>query len=392
MPPRKSGPTLAPISWEADNHNLLRKMFAEVEKKDNRLVIIGKKNPSENSVGLSKIAVFKGIGKIILPDAAAIDEDGLAKRVKNKYDSMYALYKKQAKRLRQTGGGLGGNDAKDEDDDSSHEYMSFYIPQGGPEDTAEPRVKNLWSQITEEFEFFPFFHNLYSTRANVNPPVIITGVGPTGRKIVHLQPPSDKAATPAHVPFPDHLIDPALLNLSATPPPLPPATPLPPQSRSSSPIPWSPSPQKKRPSPVKRSPLKENRVPPSSTQKVKVKSENKNDTVLSAALLRARENVKKTPAKRTLEDTLVSLHEATVKQAAKRAATQDDLAKRRLMIEEKGQVLEMFRAGMYSQEAAMEEIAKIESQYTFTQPSPAKRRRPRDILADQPNKNPSLNL
>jgi hypothetical protein len=92
----------------------------------------------------------------------------------------------------------------------------------------------------KEFPFFPFFHSLYSTRANVNPPVVITGVGPTGRKIVHLQPPSSDVVpvSPPTMPFPDHLIDPALMGLMATPG----RAVSPVVSRGSTPIHWSPMP------------------------------------------------------------------------------------------------------------------------------------------------------
>ncbi|KAJ7036204.1 hypothetical protein C8F04DRAFT_1258315 [Mycena alexandri] len=91
-------------------------MLAEVEKKQYRLVILGRKDSSENSSGMSKTAAFKAIGKTILPDEAAIDEDAVGKRVKLQYEHVYGLYKKHTKRLRQTGGGLRGND---DDDDSA---------------------------------------------------------------------------------------------------------------------------------------------------------------------------------------------------------------------------------------------------------------------------------
>ncbi|KAF8122000.1 hypothetical protein K438DRAFT_1716271 [Mycena galopus ATCC 62051] len=341
--------TLPPIGWAKDKGALIWKMLKEVEKKEYRLVIMGKKDSSENSSGMSKAAAFKAIGKTILPDEAAIDEDAVGKR--------------HAKRLRQTGGGVGGND--DDGDESLHEFMSCYIPTGGPDNTTTPDAKNLWEAIVKEFPFFPFFHNLYSTRANVNPPVVITGVGPTGRKIVHLQPPSGSVG----VPFPDHLIDPKLMNLVATPPP--------PPSRGSSPIHWSPtpSPVKTPRSPLK--PLKENRDP--STQKPKVKHE----TPLSAAILRARENVKKIPAKRSLEDTLISLHENTMKQTAKRGALQDELAQRRLMLDEKAQLIEMHRLGIYNKEEFLAQLSAIEARFKVaTQPSPAKRPRLSDSSSD----------
>ncbi|KAF8142834.1 hypothetical protein K438DRAFT_1523667, partial [Mycena galopus ATCC 62051] len=188
---------LPPIGWAKDKGALIWKMLKEVEKKEYRLVIMGKKDSSENSSGMSKAAAFKAIGKTILPDEAAIDEDAVGKHQYEHRASVYGLYKKHAKRLRQTGSGVGNDDDGDE---SLHEFMSYYIPT---------------EAIVKEFPFFPFFHNLYSTHANLNPPVVITGVGPAGRKIVHLQPPSGSVG----VPFPDHLIDPKLMNLVATPPP-----------------------------------------------------------------------------------------------------------------------------------------------------------------------------
>jgi hypothetical protein len=58
------------------------------------------------------------------------------------------MYKKQAKRLRQTGGGLGGND--DNGDESLHEYMSCYIPLDGPDKTTTPDARNLWGNCPFE--------------------------------------------------------------------------------------------------------------------------------------------------------------------------------------------------------------------------------------------------
>jgi hypothetical protein len=60
----------------------------------------------------------------------------------SEFFSVYGIYKKQAKRLRQTGGSLGGND--DDEDESLHEYMSCYIPKEGPDGTTTPEAKNLW--------------------------------------------------------------------------------------------------------------------------------------------------------------------------------------------------------------------------------------------------------
>jgi hypothetical protein len=81
-------------------------------------------------------------------------------------------------------------------------------------------------------------------------------------------------------------------------------------ARDSSPIPWSVSPSLVKatvtvetPVKVKRSSMKENRS--LDDHKPKVKKE----TPLSEAILRARQNIKKIPAKRSLEETLITMHE-----------------------------------------------------------------------------------
>ncbi|KAJ6474525.1 hypothetical protein DFH09DRAFT_1472946 [Mycena vulgaris] len=345
---------LPPISWTKDGGALIWKLLAEVEKPDHRPVILGKKDNSENTSGISKAAAFtvvhgtirhclptitKAIGKEILPDAYGIDADAVAKCVKLKYEDIYGTYKKHAKQLRDTGGGLGGNDNNDK---SLHEYMSCYIPNNGPDATTTQDAKNLWDQITKEFPFFPTFHRLYSTRPNVNPPVIITGVGPAGRKIVHLQAPNESQG------FPNELIDPSLFNLRATPPKA--------DDRSSSPFSdWNQTPTK-----------------PATLSKVKSEAA----ANLSAAILKARQNLKQVPAKRSFEDTLVSLHEKTIEQAAHRAALQDNVALRRLMLDEKAQLIEMQKLGIYSKEEILVMLAEVEERFKVaTQPKPAKRAR-----------------
>jgi hypothetical protein len=48
----------------------------------------------------------------------------------------------------------------------------------------------LTDKIKEEFEFFPHLHRFLAALSNIVPPMIATGVGPEGRKVVHLQPPA----------------------------------------------------------------------------------------------------------------------------------------------------------------------------------------------------------
>ncbi|KAJ7238943.1 hypothetical protein C8J57DRAFT_1478547 [Mycena rebaudengoi] len=359
---RKKESTLPPIKWTRNGGELIWKLLAEVEKTKNRLVILGKNDSSENSQGASKTAVFKAIGETILPEEFAIDADAVAKRVKSKYNDLFDVFKKHNKRLRQTGGGLGGNDDEDE---SLHEYMQCYIPCNGPDETTTTEAKNLWDEIMNEFPFFATFHRLVSTRPNVNPPVIITGVGPGGRRITHIQPPS----APSHEPFPDHLIDPSLHGRVATP-----LLQSPRSVRSGTPISWEATPTKSA-----RRPLqildKENKPPQTEKKKNKVKMESSPN--LSHAILAARASVSKVPAKRSFEEMLVSMHEDNIKQAHARQSAQDDLAKRRLMLEEKAQLIDMQqKLGIYSNDEFREKLKEIEMSYApAAQPKSAKRPR-----------------
>ncbi|KAJ7259051.1 hypothetical protein C8J57DRAFT_1340749 [Mycena rebaudengoi] len=374
---RRNKPTLPSIKWTKNGGELIWKLSAEVEKKENRLVILGKNDSSENSTGASKTAVFKQIGSVILPAEFAIDADAVAKRVKSKYNDLYDVYKKQNKRLRQTGGGLGGND--DNEDESLHEYMRCYIPSNGPDTTTTEEAKNLWDEITNEFPFFPTFHRLVSTRPNVNPPVIITGLGPEGRKITHLQAP----IAAAHRPFSNALIDPSLIGRVATPPPqlLPSFAGS--ESSPGTPIPWdaTPSPTKptRSPRPLTNSD-KENRPTKSGKKKVKVES----TPNLSQAILAARSSTKNIPAKRSFEEMLVNIHETNIEQANRRASLQDDIAKRRLMLEEKQQLIEMQKLGIYTKDEFLTKLKEIEAGYL--QPKPSKRARfSSPIHADTPS-------
>ncbi|KAJ7113279.1 hypothetical protein C8R43DRAFT_961647 [Mycena crocata] len=368
---------LPPIKWTKNGGELIWKLLAEVEKTPNRLVILGKNDPSENSEGVSKASVFKAIGQVILPDEFALDEDAVAKRVKSKYSDLYDIYKKQNKRLRQTGGGLGGND--NNNDESMHEYMQCYIPAEGPDATTTVQAKNLWDEIMNDFPFFATFHRLVSTRPNVNPPVIITGVGPNGRRITHMQAPS----TASYGPFPDHLIDPALPGPAATsPPPPPPQTPR--SVRSASLISWEATPQKSHHSPRSPRPLrasdKEN-LRPATEKKVKVKVKAESSPNLSQAIIAARASVNKIPAKRSFEEMLVGIHEDNIKHAKSRAIAQDEIAKRRLMLEEKQQLIEMQKLGMYTKEEFLEKLQEIETSYfPAVQPKPVKRSRHSSVV------------
>ena len=64
--------------------------------------------------------------------------------------------------------------------------------------------------IVADFPFFPRLHRFLLSCTNTNPPVVVTGVGPQGRVVVHYQAPARTVPPPG-----DELIDPALRSLNS---------------------------------------------------------------------------------------------------------------------------------------------------------------------------------
>ena len=79
----------------------------------------------------------------------------------------------------------------------------------------------MTEEIHKEFPWFGALHRILSSRLNIVPPAIITGVGPAGREIIYNNPPPPTQEQ-------DPNIDPALYALSHNSPP---RTPPLPQSR-----------------------------------------------------------------------------------------------------------------------------------------------------------------
>ena len=115
--------------------------------------------------------------------------------------SLTKTYKRHAVKLRTTGNGVreeGDNDGSD-----SEEYCNFYIGADGPDENTSDEAKNIWGmwchcehlitnfcadQIIREFPFFPELHTIFVARPNVTPIAVTTGVGPHGKKTLHMQP------------------------------------------------------------------------------------------------------------------------------------------------------------------------------------------------------------
>ena len=86
-----------------------------------------------------------------------------------------------------------------------------YVPAEGPDDATTAQARNLWGtscqlifvsdayifeeKIVEGFPFFPEMHRHLCGRPNAIPPVVTTGVGPTGRHVVHFQAIEDRTSS-----------------------------------------------------------------------------------------------------------------------------------------------------------------------------------------------------
>ena len=77
-------------------------------------------------------------------------------------------------------------------------------------------MSHILDKITKDFPFFPELHRLFSTRPNITPIAVTTGVGPHGHRIIHYQAPDEVG----ELVRPEPVIDPQLLALEVPAPPL----------------------------------------------------------------------------------------------------------------------------------------------------------------------------
>ncbi|KAI6094257.1 hypothetical protein F5141DRAFT_1224644 [Pisolithus sp. B1] len=170
-----------PLTW---------RLLDEIERDENRIVLLGKRKKGEKSSGDRKITVFKCMGAVVLPDLHALDPVACGDRVKRKFEHLAKLYQKFAKHLRTTGEGVKSDDGEGSDE-SDNAYFDCYVPASGPDEMTTERARSIWDEIIQECPFFPILHCIFSSRPNITPIAVTTGVGPHGRKTVHFQPPSD---------------------------------------------------------------------------------------------------------------------------------------------------------------------------------------------------------
>ncbi|KIK71829.1 hypothetical protein PAXRUDRAFT_22772 [Paxillus rubicundulus Ve08.2h10] len=59
MPPKKAKAPLPPIAWDANNHELIWQLIAEIMKPQNLKVLCRKLTKHENTSGETKASVFR---------------------------------------------------------------------------------------------------------------------------------------------------------------------------------------------------------------------------------------------------------------------------------------------------------------------------------------------
>ena len=157
-------------------------------------------------------------------------------------------------------------------------------------------------EIHQEFPWFGALHRILSSRPNVIPPAIITGVGPMGREIIHNNPPPPSQAER------DPDIDPALYALQPDSTTVPP----PPSSQQYGSVQSQQSRQSQSPTPVFTQPGTSSQstsrarsvTPALLTPSQREATPSSPRSKFAVMMAKAKENVKIKPRKRSLEDTL----------------------------------------------------------------------------------------
>ncbi|KAF9009808.1 hypothetical protein BDZ89DRAFT_1119495 [Hymenopellis radicata] len=188
------------IDWQANDWYNTWALLTCMERAENQKLIVGVRK-GQKTAGENKKDAYNRMAEELFPNLYAKDKTGVSKRVKSQVEKLVKNYRLHAAKLRVTGGGIDAveDDDDDFDDDKEndeptsasdkHIMMKFYIGENGP--TADTPLEgcNLWESITNEFRFFPRMHTMFSTRPNINPPAVVTGVGPAGASTTFYQPP-----------------------------------------------------------------------------------------------------------------------------------------------------------------------------------------------------------
>ncbi|KAH9480938.1 hypothetical protein JR316_0007545 [Psilocybe cubensis] len=318
-------PKIPDIPWRENDNFLTWQFLTELERHENYRIIFGKKDVSENTSGDSRTTVFKRIAERILPEIYLLDPGTIGDRLRAYLDRLRKAYQKHATKLRQTGEGLNNTESE-----STEELLDYYVPPEGPDESTPTRIVNIWQQIEREFEFFPRLHNLYATRPNVTPIVITTAVGPQGRKTVWYQPPSPTDVEPIG-PCSNSVEQ--TINLEQS---LDEAT------------------QPSQLSVTLSTTSGSDTLGPISSSQIRPP---KSSTISRHAVEKARNNISKVPAKRSLIDTLVEMSDKTTKMWSEDAHQKSLLQKRTLLLEE-------FKLGLWSKNEYHAQIHELQHNNT----------------------------
>ncbi|KAL4070612.1 hypothetical protein J3A83DRAFT_4526360 [Scleroderma citrinum] len=189
MPVKKPKAILPLISWDTDDHALVWRLIVEITKPAN-LKFLCRKLKHENTSGETKASIFQWIGSVLLPELHSIDATATGDRIKGRYEGLAKVYKQHAKRLTITGEGID----PDSEDGTDLQTFRYFIEAGGPNESTPEQAKNIWDDIVSQFPFFPDLHHIWATKPNKNPIAVTTGVGPSGRRTLIMQPLSSSEA------------------------------------------------------------------------------------------------------------------------------------------------------------------------------------------------------
>ncbi|KAF9787449.1 hypothetical protein BJ322DRAFT_723306 [Thelephora terrestris] len=210
MPRPKNQEGLQQLPWASNNNAAVWRLVSALEEPENRRKLFGK-SPSENTSGDSKTKVYGRIAEFVWPEVYKDNQKAVTSRTKSKAEWLQKTYAKYLARLRRTGEGVSRVN------EGGAVHNDCPISADGPDETTPEYAMNLWEEIHQEFPWFGALHRILSSRPNIVPPAIVTGVGPAGREITFNNPPP-----PSQSHDPD--IDPALYTLGHSDPPRMPAS------------------------------------------------------------------------------------------------------------------------------------------------------------------------
>ncbi|KAG1749293.1 hypothetical protein EDB19DRAFT_1904807 [Suillus lakei] len=160
--------TIHEIVWTDD---LVWQLLAQIELSENRVMLLGKRKKGENTSGDSKVMVYQDMAAAIFPQLHSQNAcNGGPSQMK--LIILLSLMKKyKGSNLTLTAMSLTTNFLN---------AMSLLM------DPTQPQLRKqcIWDEIVEQFKFFPILHQILSSRLNVTPIAITTGIGPHGRKTI----------------------------------------------------------------------------------------------------------------------------------------------------------------------------------------------------------------